>query len=33
MVTIGNEWDALLQDEFQKDYYQQLRAFLTEEYK
>ena len=33
MVTIGNEWDMLLQDEFQKDYYQQLRAFLTEEYK
>lgn len=33
MVTIGNEWDTLLQDEFQKDYYQQLRAFLTEEYK
>lgn len=33
MVTIGNEWDALLQDEFSKDYYQHLRAFLTEEYK
>ena len=33
MVTIGNEWDTLLQDEFQKDYYQKLRAFLTEEYK
>lgn len=33
MITIGNEWDALLQDEFSKDYYQHLRAFLTEEYK
>ncbi len=33
MVQIGNEWDTLLQDEFQKDYYLQLRDFLKTEYK
>lgn len=33
MVTIGNEWDILLKDEFTKDYYKQLRAFLVDEYK
>lgn len=32
MVNIGNEWDALLADEFQKEYYQQLRQFLIAEY-
>ncbi|NMA69148.1 MAG: uracil-DNA glycosylase, partial [Desulfitobacterium sp.] len=25
MVNLGNDWDELLKDEFQKDYYQQLR--------
>ena len=30
---IGNEWDALLADEWQKPYYQELRAFLINEYK
>ena len=33
MVNLQNDWDALLQDEFQKDYYLQLREFLKEEYK
>jgi len=32
MVHIGNDWDDLLCDEFQKDYYQKLRAFLKNEY-
>ena len=32
MVNIGNEWDALLADEFKKDYYLQLRSFLKQEY-
>ena len=32
MVNIGNEWDSLLKDEFEKDYYKKLRAFLKEEY-
>ena len=29
---IGNKWDGLLADEWQKPYYQELRRFLTEEY-
>ena len=32
MVQIGNEWDALLKDEFESDYYKRLRDFLKEEY-
>lgn len=32
MVNIGNEWDALLADEFRKDYYLRLREFLKKEY-
>ncbi len=32
MPVIGNEWDALLKEEFEKDYYKQLEAFLAEEY-
>ena len=32
MVNIGNEWDALLSDEFKKDYYLKLRQFLISEY-
>ena len=32
MVQIGNEWDTLLADEFEKPYYQQLRQFLIQEY-
>jgi len=32
MGKIGNEWDALLAAEFQKEYYLQLREFLKAEY-
>ncbi|MCH5205205.1 MAG: uracil-DNA glycosylase [Oscillospiraceae bacterium] len=32
MVNIGNEWDGLLKDEFEKDYYLKLRQFLISEY-
>ena len=32
MVQIGNEWDALLADEFNSDYYKRLRGFLKDEY-
>lgn len=33
MVTLGNDWDALLQGEFEKEYYLALRAFLKSEYR
>ncbi len=32
MVNIGNDWDALLGEEFTKDYYLTLREFLKKEY-
>lgn len=32
MVHIGNEWDALLAEEFRKEYYLRLREFLKKEY-
>lgn len=32
MVNIGNSWDELLKDEFEKDYYRTLQEFLKEEY-
>jgi len=32
MVSIGNDWDGLLEDEFKKDYYLKLREFLKTEY-
>lgn len=32
MVNIGNSWDELLKDEFQKPYYKALHDFLKEEY-
>ena len=32
MVSIGNDWDTLLQEEFQKEYYLKLRDFLKSEY-
>ncbi|MBQ6172004.1 MAG: uracil-DNA glycosylase [Clostridia bacterium] len=31
-VRFGNDWDGLLADEFRKDYYLRLRAFLKNEY-
>lgn len=33
MVNIGNDWDEILADEWEKHYYKDLRAFLKEEYK
>ncbi len=32
MVTLGNTWDNLLKEEFEKEYYQKIRAFLKAEY-
>ena len=32
MVNIGNEWDSLLKEEFEKEYYTELRKFLVHEY-
>jgi uracil-DNA glycosylase len=32
MVRLANDWDELLRDEFAKDYYLRLRAFLKQEY-
>ena len=32
MVNIGNDWDELLKDEFEKEYYLKLRGFLKQEY-
>lgn len=32
MVSLGNTWDSLLCDEFEKEYYLRLRAFLKSEY-
>lgn len=32
-VAIGNDWDELLNSEFQKEYYQKLRKFLISEYR
>ena len=32
MIIFNNNWDHLLKDEFQKEYYQKLREFLKEEY-
>lgn len=32
MVSLGNDWDVLLKDEFTKEYYLSLRKFLKSEY-
>ena len=32
MIALGNDWDALLEEEWKKDYYLALRAFLKTEY-
>lgn len=32
MVKLGNDWDGILADEWQKPYYKKLRAFLKQEY-
>lgn len=33
MVNIGNDWDRILDGEFEKEYYRTLRTFLKSEYK
>ncbi|MFA6866223.1 MAG: uracil-DNA glycosylase [Clostridia bacterium] len=33
MIHLGNDWDAILSDEFNKDYYHILKGFLANEYK
>lgn len=33
MVNLGNDWDEILKNEFEKEYYQKLRKFLITEYK
>jgi len=33
MVNIGNDWDKMLEGEFDKEYYKELRKFLVSEYK
>ncbi len=32
MLALGNSWDTLLKEEFEKDYYLNLRSFLKQEY-
>ena len=32
MVKFGNDWDAIMKEEFQKEYYLKLHAFLKHEY-
>lgn len=32
MVSLGNDWDKILEDEFKKDYYLKIRDFLKKEY-
>lgn len=33
MVNLGNDWDSILADEFEKEYYKELRRFLVNEYR
>lgn len=33
MVNIGNDWDRVLEGEFEKEYYRKLRKFLISEYR
>lgn len=33
MVQLGNDWDAILKGEFEKEYYLSIRRFLASEYK
>ncbi|MBQ8514509.1 MAG: uracil-DNA glycosylase [Ruminococcus sp.] len=33
MVNFGNDWDAVMQGEFDRPYYQELRRFLIQEYR
>lgn len=33
MVSLGNDWDGILEDEFRKEYYLRLRQILKQEYR
>lgn len=33
MVNIGNDWDAILKEDFESENYQRLRVFLADEYR
>lgn len=33
MVNLSNDWDEILEEEFKKEYYKELRSFLIGEYK
>ena len=33
MIKFDNEWDILLKDEFEKEYYKKIRGFLASEYR
>ena len=33
MIELGNDWDVLLREEFEKDYYKKLRHILAHEYR
>ena len=33
MVSLGNDWDSILKEEFEKEYYFKLREFLKTEYR
>lgn len=33
MINLGNDWDNILADEFEKEYYKELRRFLVSEYR
>ena len=33
MVKFDNDWDKVLEGEFEKEYYQRLRQFLINEYR
>ena len=33
MVNLGNDWNSILADEFEKEYYKELRRFLVNEYR
>ena len=32
MVSLGNDWDNILADEWEKSYFKELESFLEEEY-
>lgn len=32
MISLGNDWDSILKEEFEKEYYLKIRKFLKDEY-